>query len=593
MRGWKGGGNGMKQWFYRLSLRRRLWISFLLLTVLSIGLTGTMSYWIAYRSTEQEAFLSSQNTLNKSARVLDEILRHTIVTASSMMLSDAFKLAMNDVYSDNAASYYTHLSSLQTPLAQMKLNERSIQSILIYTPIGDLYATNDLRNYQVPFKNTIFSRYLESTDRVLWVEGHEDPLFLGNPRVISLVMKPISEVNVHDVYVVVNLKEDAIRKVVTDDLLDHADDYFLISHSGGTVLPMSSQKASFQNDPQFLKLMQEQDRGFFKYSMGNELYLVNYSRLTMAQDWIMVSVQAQSNLLSQVNRIQTTTLIIMACCALLALLLSNVMSGLLLEPLHKLQRLMKKVEQNQLDVRFESKYEDEVTQVGLQFNRMLKEISTLIEEVKEAEYEKRKMEVKALQAQIDPHFLYNTLNTIIWKSESAQNKDVTDMIVSLSLLFQLGLNGGNDMTTLAKEIDHVRQYLNLQQKCYEGLFDYTIELEDESLLERPILKILLQPLVENSILHGFKEMEGDGRIRISIARAGESLQLQVEDNGTGMDVQIVDEDMRLEQSDKQGYALRNVFGRLRLHYGSGAHIELSSKPYVSTSVTLSIPLESE
>ncbi len=186
-----------------------------------------------------------------------------------------------------------------------------------------------------------------------------------------------------------------------------------------------------------MKLLQGQDRGFFKYNKGGNPYLVNYSRLSMVDNWTMVSAQTQSDLLRQVNRIKTTTLWIMLCCVVLAFVLSNVISSLLLKPLHKLQGLMKKVEQNNLDVRFTSKYEDEVTQVGLKFNRMLEEISSLIEDVKEAEYEKRKMEVKALQAQIDPHFLYNTLNTIIWKSESSQNQDVTEMITSLSLLFQL------------------------------------------------------------------------------------------------------------------------------------------------------------
>jgi two-component system sensor histidine kinase YesM len=589
-----GGGTDVKHWFYRLSLRRRLWIAFLLLTLISIALTGLMSYWIAYSSTEKEAFLSSQNTLNKSVRVLDEKLRHTIVATSSMMLSDEFKQAMNDVYDHRTSAYYRQLSSLQIPLAQMKLSEPSIQSILIYTPMGDLFATNDLRNSQVPFKSTIFSKYLESTDRALWIEGHEDPLFLGNKRVISLLMKSISEVNVQDVFIVVNLKEDAIRKAITDDLLDHSDNYFLVSRSGGKVLPMASTMESFQNDPEFMKPMQEQERGFFKYSKGNEPYLVNYARLTLTQDWLLVSVQKQSDLLYQVNRIKTATLFIMACCAVLALLLSNLMSGFLLKPLHKLQGLMKKVEHNQLDVRFESKYEDEVTQVGLKFNRMLEQISKLIDDVKDAENEKRKMEIKALQAQIDPHFLYNTLNTIVWKSETAQNKDVTDMIVSLSLLFQLGLNGGNEMTTLAKEIDHVRQYLSLQQKCYEGLFDYNIMLEDDSLLDIPILKIILQPLVENSILHGFQEMDVDGQIMITIRRLHSNwLELRVEDNGSGMDARQVDEDMRQEQTVKKGYALRNVFGRLRLQYDSRADIELSSIPYRSTVITLTIPLESE
>lgn len=564
-----------------------------MLTVISISITGMMSYWIAFRSTESEAFISSQNTLNKTARVFDEKLRHIIVTTSSMMLSDPFRNAMEDVLSNNSASYYTRLSSLQTPLGQMKLIEPSIQSVLIYTPVGEMYATNDLRNGQVRFKETIFARYLNTTDRVVWVEDHEDPLFQGKQRVISLVMKPVTEADVRDVYVVVNVNQELIGGVITDDLLDPSQNYYLITRDGDTVLPLSSQKALFQSDPDFISQLQHEDRGFFKYDIAGSNYLVNYSRLTLADNWMMVSVQKQSDLLHQVNRIKTITLLIMLCCAVLAFVLSNVMSSFLLKPLHKLQGLMKKVEQNQLDVRFTSKYEDEVTQVGLKFNRMLEEIASLIEDVKDAEYEKRKMEVKALQAQIDPHFLYNTLNTIIWKSETSQNRDVTEMITSLSLMFQFGLNGGNEMTTLAREIDHVRQYLMLQQQCYEDLFDYTIKLEDESLLEVPVLKIILQPLVENSILHGFQSIEGMGNIRISIWRTEDELHLQVEDNGEGMDVLSVDTDMRREHSAPKSYALRNVYGRLKLYYGNQADIRLSSEPFVSTTVKLTIPLTGE
>ena len=224
-----------------------------MLTILSIALTGTMSYWIAFRSTERGAFISSQNTLNKSARVLDEKLRHIIVATSSMMLSDPFKLAMDDAAANDGTSYYTRLSSLQTPLGQMKLIEPSIQSVLIDTPIGELFATNDLRNSQVHLRNTALAPYLDSTDRVVWVKDHEDLLFSGKQRVISMIMKPVTDRNVREVNVVVNVKEDALRSVVTNDLLDHASTYYLISRNGETVLPINSPKSAFQDDPAFLE----------------------------------------------------------------------------------------------------------------------------------------------------------------------------------------------------------------------------------------------------------------------------------------------------------------------------------------------------
>ncbi|QGQ98158.1 hypothetical protein EHS13_26370 [Paenibacillus psychroresistens] len=163
-----------------------------------------------------------------------------------------------------------------------------------------------------------------------------------------------------------------------------------------------------------------------------------------------------------------------------------------------------------MSVRFESTYKDEVAQVGDHFNTMLEKIEVLILNVRAAEHQKRLSEMKALQSQINPHFLYNTLNTILWKTESRKQEDVKEMIVSLSLLFRLGLNNGHELTTVRKEIEHVTQYLILQQQCYEELFEFRIDADEIYLLNHASLK-LLQPLVENSILHGF--MNGDFAIK--------------------------------------------------------------------------------
>ncbi|MDG0791213.1 sensor histidine kinase [Cohnella ginsengisoli] len=310
--------------------------------------------------------------------------------------------------------------------------------------------------------------------------------------------------------------------------------------------------------------------------------------------WSLVGIQSEAALLKPMKNIRWLILIIMAACVVIALLFSKVLSDVLLKPLYKLHRLMAKVEQNDLEVRFESPYEDEVGHVGHKFNRMLEQIQTLIEEVKDFEQDKRKSEIKALQSQIEPHFLYNTLNTIYWKSESEEYRDVQEMIFSLSLLFRLGLNNGNEITTLEKELDHVRQYLLIQQKCYEDRFDFSIELGDPELLGMPILKILLQPLVENSILHGLEHVRENGKISIDVRRDGANLLLRVADNGSGMDVEQVLR--RMNGSDtptKGGYALANVRARLQLTYGAQASMTLSSVPGQETAVSLLIPLPKE
>jgi two-component system sensor histidine kinase YesM len=579
--------------YYRLSLRRRLLLSFLLLAVSASALTGLVSYWIAYRSTEQEASVSAQNTLNKSAQLLNERFKNAIVATSSMMLSDPFKNTMTDIYTGSPGSYYQRLTELQIPLAQMKLNDMSIASVLISTPMGELFATSDLRTPSVRLENTLFGSRIPEMNQVMWVESHTDPLFMNRKNVITLVMKPITDVSVSGVYVLVNMKEDVLRTLVADGLPGGAKGYYLVSRITGLPVMKLGETEALPDNLELLQSIQRNDRGFLKLEAEGRVNLVNYARLDLAADWVMVSIQDQRSLLKNVNRIKTTSLLIMGACTLAALVAANGMSSFLLKPLHRLQHMMRQVENNRLDVRFDSKFDDEVTQVGHKFNRMLEQLETLIDEVKLAEGEKRRMEIKALQAQIDPHFLYNTLNAMIWKSVSSRNQEVTEMINSLSLLFKLGLNGGSELTTLGKELEHVRHYLNLQQQCYRGLFQYEIVVEDESLLELQVAKIILQPLAENAILHGFRELEGEGFIRITAKRSGHSLVLELEDNGAGMDVKAVTEGMLQKEQPLKSYALKNVYGRLKLLHSEKADLAFTSEPFRSTKAAITIPIEGE
>lgn len=170
-------------------------------------------------------------------------------------------------------------------------------------------------------------------------------------------------------------------------------------------------------------------------------------------------------------------------------------------------------------------------------------------------------------------------------------EDVKQMLISLSKLFRLGLNNGLEITTLDKELEHVRQYLSLQQQCYEGLFEYTITAPPE-LLNRPVLKIIIQPLVENSILHGLKEKREQGQIHIEVTSDETFLIIRVTDNGIGVDADQLNASLR-EAGGSGGYALSNIRNRIMLYYGQAAAIHFTSIPYEATVATLLIPLEGE
>jgi two-component system sensor histidine kinase YesM len=589
----------MKRVFRKMSLKRRLWVSFVLLTVVCISATGTYVSVFFSREMETQATQASQDTINKTAQVFDERLRNIVVSVSTLMMGsttlmmgEPFQQMLRDVQAGNRKDYYTRLSQLQTPFNQLMLIEQSIDSLLVYSPIGDFYPTEVKRNAAKKTVDTEIFKQITGEKKAwssLWIEGHKDELFSRPYPVISFVIKPFFDTKLDDVYVIVNIREDRLQELLQAHLAEGRMKQMVINRANLPVF--SSAQMPQATEELIFDKIGDNVRGHLEYEAPTGgTYLVNYVSLGMNPEWVLVGYQSKAELLAPVTRMRWTILTIMGACVVLALIMSSMLSELLLKPLFKLRNLMFKVEQNNLDVRFESVFEDEISQVGHKFNRMLEQINELIVEVKESEQDKRKSEIKALQAQIDPHFLYNTLNTIYWKSEMEEQQAVSGMIVSLSLLFRLGLNNGKELTTLGQELEHVTQYMKLQAMCYPDLFDYEV-VADERILVIPVLKILLQPLVENSILHGFQDLPRRGKIEIHAAAEHGLLTLVVRDNGSGMDAEQVEKMLSGPESQRTSYALSNVQARLALYYGYKASMKFASESGVQTTVTLTIPIQ--
>ncbi|MCL6459156.1 MAG: sensor histidine kinase [Gorillibacterium sp.] len=587
----------LRQIVYKLSLKQRIWLSFVLLITLSILATGVLSYLIASAVVQKNAFQSSQDTVNKSAQVLDEKLRNIANSMRALMFSDPFKSIMSDVQRNDKSKYYNRLSDLQPVFSQVSFGDSAIESILIATPIGDFYSTVNFRTTASFYESPLYEDF-KKTKRGLWVKGHVDPFFSGEQRVVSLVIEGVSESALKEtlnVYVVVNIKEKALMRLSTRNLSNDGHSYYVMDSKGIQAIEGDIAEAPIWTGQvtDMFQQISEATQGSFFYEAKKSSYLINYSRLEIENDWMVLGVQSKKQLLREVSGIQRTTLYVAIFFILLSLLFSNVLTNLLLRPLHKLHRLMRSVEDNHMDVRFESQFQDEVAQVGYRFNSMLDEINLLFANVKNSEKEKRKAEMKALTAQMNPHFFYNTLYTIYCKSILGENKDASEMILALSQMFQIGLNTGRDLIPLRDEISHVEQYVAIQQKSYECLFTFRIHLEDESLTEYVVPKLMLQPLVENCILHGFNDRTSGGVIDIYIAEKAGKLQLTVTDNGRGMLPEKVRTEGEQRDNGKHGYAMNNIVHRLKLYYGEAAELVVISEEGKGVTVEIQLPMHKE
>jgi two-component system sensor histidine kinase YesM len=576
----------------KLSFRGKLRSAFLAVTILSILITGVFSYSIAANRMETNAMKLTQDAVVKSAQIADEKLSKLMIVMMTFMISQPFQSMLKDVLFGEKGQYFTHLANLDNVFSQARMAEPLIHSIYVSTPIGEFYPLSMNRNRQASFADTpLFGRVSEQK-RNVWVEGHEDNLFLGKARVVSLILEPIADFPLKDVYVVVNIREEGLRKLVAPDTAEVASRFLLDADAGLVATEPDALVRQAVGSGILAPFVHNRDQstGYSSEELNGDTYLINYARLGI-NDWTILSIQSKADVLKDMNDVKWLILLLTVCCFIVTVLVSDALTRYLLKPLLGLQRVMKRVEGNDLTARFESRSSDELAQVGHRFNRMLEQIVVLIEEVRQAETNKRSAEIKALSAQMDPHFLYNTLNTIYWKLKLGQVEPSQQMVVALSRLFQIGLNKGNEITTLDKELQHVRQYLELQAFCYESLFEYDIRVREAWLTDLPVPRIMLQPLVENSILHGFGGMESGGRITIEADGDMERQRwyITVKDNGRGMDETTVRSLHRPEP--ERGYAIGNMFSRLRLYYGDEADVTIESGPDEGTTVRLSLPLK--
>ena len=268
-------------------------------------------------------------------------------------------------------------------------------------------------------------------------------------------------------------------------------------------------------------------------------------------------------------------------------------------PIKKLHDVTTTITKNDLQALMTSDNVDEITELGMSFNIMIGKIKELLDSKIKEQENLKKAELRALQAQINPHFLYNTLDTIIWMAESKKTDQVVKIVSALSKFFRISLSKGMDWITIGEEVERIKSYLTIQKMRYRDILDFKIEVA-EDVTDNTILKLLLQPLVENALYHGIKNKRQKGTISVRARRKDEDeIMLEVEDDGIGFTPEKLDK-LRAELEDdsgdiklESGFGLGNVNKRIRLYYGKPYGLSVESEYTTGTRVTLIIPAKME
>lgn len=267
-------------------------------------------------------------------------------------------------------------------------------------------------------------------------------------------------------------------------------------------------------------------------------------------------------------------LVLVVIVGLLGVLLTNIIN----RPLDKLGNAIRQVDE-QGDYKITEQFgEDEIGQIGRRFKRMVEQNLALKDSLYETGMRQKEAQLQALQAQINPHFLYNTLDSIYLMTQMGRPKEAGDMTLALSEIFKLSLNHGREFTKVKEEVKHVTNYLYIQKMRYGERLDFIIDVAD-NMMEEKMLKLILQPIVENAIYHGLEPKLGQGTVKIKGRMADEQLIFEIEDDGVGMEM----------DEWKKGYGLTNVRQRIQLYYGDVYDIEVESRPGTGTRITVRLP----
>ncbi|MDD6065293.1 MAG: sensor histidine kinase [Firmicutes bacterium] len=308
--------------------------------------------------------------------------------------------------------------------------------------------------------------------------------------------------------------------------------------------------------------------------------------------WKIVSVISQERV--QSYRVKSTFFMLAVICQVLLffMIVGYYLSAVLTNPIRNLEEDVKKISEGDLDLKVHTSGSFEVYHLGRSIQKMSVKIRQLMQEVIREQEEKRKSELDSLQAQITPHFLYNTLDIVVWMIEEDRKEDAAQIVTSLARLLRISLSKGKNIITVSDELEHVRNYLTIQSLRAKDQFTWRIEKE-KGVDCLAVIKLIVQPIVENAIYHGMEGMYGDGEIVIHAYREEDDLYISVKDNGMGMTQEqaeaLLDYTREVKTAKGNGLGVRNVHERIRLHFGEGYGIKIISEVDEGTEVLLHLP----
>ncbi len=572
-----------------MSFRIKLISIFLIAAVILGALIGMLTYSHSKRIVME----------NKKKEMADTVNRIDInINVRVRYIMDA---AENAAASHVVQNLFPRSQSLELPNSKAYLDEYlqnvlrsfdAVNNIFVLDETGILYSRYDsYKERPQPEQLVKYARLAqENPQKTLWT-GIAAPLRQGAPRVPGQVLCVIRAITGPDDQLVrgalvIEMEQDTFSNLIFSNNGIWERQYTVIADKQGEVIC-----SNIKMDTSWLNAIEQRfekgERAFMLYWMGKQYYVCGqYNGVT---GWKTYSLIAEENIFRESGALQKEILVSVAVSTLLMSVVIALLAYAVTQPINRLSEAMRSAQERNFDIRLPNRRKDEIGKLTESFNDMIGRINTLVNAVYQGKLAQKNAEIKALQAQINPHFLYNTLDSINWMLLDRGEKDISDIVISLGSLMRYCIDTKAPLVTLKEEFEYVASYLRIQKNRLEERLCYELDLP-ASLGNVRVPKFILQPLVENAILHGIEPRNKQGMIRIAAADGGENVIITIEDNGPGIPrealaaLDIAEEN----EGEQQGIGLYNVDKRLRLYFGEEHRLAVQNTPH-GAKIILSIP----
>ncbi|MFV0363569.1 MAG: sensor histidine kinase [Suipraeoptans sp.] len=560
----------------RLSISRFMNILIIVLCVI-LTATTTIMFAVVYRnSLYQTAIVNSEQSISQVSNTIEIYARE---------MKEDLKMIDREVQrfgsEDELQEYMNNL---------VQIRNRCV-SVMIYDTDGNmlLCSNNDNEIKQVSESNTSFLPELFADGDYDISAPHVQNIFKGYyPWVTTVGCKVYLEQFGREVYLAMDVEALSIVSYVDNVSIGQRGYCFVIDKYGNMVYHPQQQLI-------YLGVKDEDTRAVLEQDNNNVTNGVIYSKESLNDGhWIVVGVSYTDELVTEkLQELWWLIFVNLIVCVIISYLTIRAFNRSVSRPIRGLAKEMIAFEENAGDYKYETKkgvYEMQM--LSESFGHMVRKIQQLMENAKKEEILLRKTELKALQSQINPHFLYNTLDSIQWMCERKETERSVKMVGALAKLFRISISKGKELITIADEIEHAKNYMVIQTFRYRNQFVYDFIIDDE-VLPYFCNKITLQPIIENAIIHGIDPNFEDGQILILATVKGDNIVLTVSDNGIGMTSEQCESILKKDAKDDMGIGIKNVNDRIKIYFGEQYGIEIDSELDVGTTIRITFPKVTE